>query len=127
MAGTELEALRAFRGGLYEWQGRRRDALFDRLDALLTAGPCLSLPHLNLAPGARRGWSSVYAARRSGHGEAEPRRALLRRQPVPPGPPVYAVDVSVWPRADASTRPERGDRYHSPRRRRAGGDPVVAS
>jgi len=47
------------------------------------------------------------------------------RQPLPAGPPLYALDVSVWPRADAATSPERGYQYHSPRRRRAGGDPVV--
>jgi DDE superfamily endonuclease len=92
---------------------------------LLTAGPCPSLPHLSLAPGHRRGWGSVYAALRRGHIHVEALRALVLRQPLPAGPPVYAVDVSVWPRADAATSPERGYQYHSPRRRRAGGDPVV--
>ena len=125
MAGTELEALRAFRAGLYVCLGRRRDALFEVLDALLTPGPCPSLPHLSLTPGHRRGWGSVYAALRRGHVHVEALRALLLRQPLPEGPPLYAVDVSVWPRADAATSPGRGSQYHSPRRRRAGGDPVV--
>ena len=125
MAETEVEALRAFRAGLYGCLGRRRDALFEVLDALLTPGPCPSLPHLSLAPGHRRGWGSVYAALRRGHVHVEALRALLLRQPLPEGPPLYAVDVSVWPRADAATSPERGYQYHSPRRRRAGGDPVV--
>jgi hypothetical protein len=125
MAATEVEALRAFRAGLYACLGRRRDALFELLDALLTAGPCPSLPHLSLAPGHRRGWGSVYAALRRGHVHVEALRALLVRQPLPDGPPLYAVDVSVWPRADAATSPERGYQYHSPRRRRGGGDPVV--
>jgi len=111
MAGTEVEALRAFREGLYGCFGRR--------DALLTPGPCVSLPHLSLAPGHRHGWGSVYAALRRGHFHLEALRALLRRQPLPPGPPLYAVDVSVWPRADAATSPERGYQYHSPRRRRS--------
>src|SRR5829696_5398630 len=125
MAGPEVAALRAFRAGRYACLGRRRDALFEVLDALLAPGPCPSLPHLSLAPGHRRGWGSVYAALRRGHVHVEALRALLRRQPLPDGPPIYAVDVSVWPRADAAPRPERGYRYHSPRRRRAGGDPVV--
>ena len=125
MAAEDLAALRAFRAGLYGCFGRRRDALFELLDAVLAAGACPSLPHLSLAPGHRRGWGSVYAALRRGHVHVEALRALLRRQPLPAGPPVYAVDVSVWPRADAATSPERGYQYHSPRRRRAGGDPVV--
>jgi hypothetical protein len=55
MADGEVEALRAFRAGLFVAFGRRRDALLDVLDALLTAGPYPSLPHLSLAPGHRRG------------------------------------------------------------------------
>ena len=101
MADGELEALRAFRAGLLVCFGRRRDALLDVLDALLTAGAAPSLPHLSLAPSHRRGWGSVYAALRRGHVHAEARRALLRRQPAPAGPPLYAVDVSVWPRPAA--------------------------
>jgi hypothetical protein len=44
---------------------------------------------------------------------------------MPAGPPIYAIDVSVWPRAGAATSPGRGFQYHSPRRR-TGGDPIVA-
>jgi hypothetical protein len=43
---------------------------------------------------------------------------------MPGGPPLYAVDVSVWPRPGATTSPERGSQYHSPRRR-DGRDPIV--
>ena len=124
MADGEVEALRAFRAGLVVAFGRRRDALLEVLDALLTAGPAPSLPHLSLSPGHRRGWGSVYAALRRGHVHAEALRSLLLRQPMPDGPPLYAVDVSVWPRPGATTSPERGYQYHSPRRR-DGHDPVV--
>ena len=124
MADGDLEALRAFRAGLFVCLGRRRDALLDVLDAVLTAGAFPSLPHLSLAPSHRRGWGSVYAALRRGHVHVEALRALLGRQPVPDGPPLYAVDVSVWPRPGAATSPERGYQYHSPRRR-DGRDPVV--
>jgi hypothetical protein len=125
MADGAVEALRAFRAGMYVCLGRRRDALLEVLDALLTAGPCSSLPHLSLAPGHRRGWGSVYAALRRGHVHVEALRALLLRQPMPAGPPRYAVDVSIWPRAGATTSPERGYQYHAPRRR-DGRDPIVA-
>ena len=91
---------------------------------MLTGGAVPSLPHLSLAPGHRRGWGSVYAALRRGHISFEALRSLLVRQPMPAGPPLYAVDVSVWPRPGATTSPERGYQYHSPRRR-DGRDPVV--
>src|SRR5215210_6466985 len=124
MAAEDLAALRAFRAELYGCFRRRRDALFELLDAMLTAGPYPSLPHLSLTPGHRRGWGSVYAALRRGHVHVEALRALLLRQPMPAGPPLYAVDVSVWPRTGATTSPERGFQYHSPRRR-DGEDPIV--
>jgi hypothetical protein len=124
MAEGALEALQAFRAGLFVCLGRRRDALLEVLDALLAAGDAPSLPHLSLAPGHRRGWGSVSAALRRGHVHAEALRALLLRQPMPTGPPLYAVDVSVWPRPGATTSPERGYQYHSPRRR-DGRDPIV--
>jgi hypothetical protein len=120
-----VAARRAFRAGRDACRGRRRDALFELRDALLTAGPGPSLPHLRLAPGHRRGWGSVDAALRRGRVHVEALRALVRRQRLPTGPPVYAVDVRVWPRADAAASPERGSQAHAPRRRRAGGGPVV--
>jgi hypothetical protein len=125
VADDDVTALRAFRAGLFVCFTRRRDALLEVLDAVLTLGPVPSLPHLSLAPGHRRGWGSVYAALRRGHISSEALRSLLVRQPMPAGPPLYAVDVSVWPRPGATTSPERGYQYHSPRRR-DGRDPVVA-
>jgi hypothetical protein len=111
MAGTTLQPLVAFRAGLYRCFGRRADALFELLDALLVAGPCPSLPHLSLLAGHRRGWGSAYAALRRGRIDGDAVRALLRRQSPPPGPAVYAVDESIWPRRDAVTSPERGFHY----------------
>ena len=124
VADDDVAALRAFRAGLFVCFPRRRDALLEVLDAVLTLGAVPSLPHLSLAPGHRRGWGSVYAALRRGHISSEALRSLLVRQPMPAGPPLYAVDVSVWPRPGATTSPERGYQYHSPRRR-DGRDPIV--
>jgi hypothetical protein len=124
VADDDVQALRRFRAGLFVCFPRRRDALLEVLDAVLTLGAVPSLPHLSLAPGHRRGWGSVYAALRRGHISFEALRSLLVRQPMPAGPPLYAVDVSVWPRPGATTSPERGYQYHSPRRR-DGRDPIV--
>ena len=55
-------------------------------------------------------------------------RRLLARHPLPAGAgsetPVYAVDVSVWPRCDAESSPERGFYYHPSRH--SAGQPIVA-
>ena len=39
-------------------------------------------------------------------------------------PPVYAVDVTSWPRCDAEASPERGYYYHPSRH--SAGQPIVA-
>jgi hypothetical protein len=53
---------------------------------------------------------------------------LLSRHPLEGGEPgyapIYAVDVSVWPRCDAETSPERGYYYHPSRH--SAGQPIVA-
>ena len=83
-------------------------------DALLTAGPVPSPPHLSLAAVHRRGWGSLYAALSMGRTDEAGLQDLLSRHPLggaEPGccPPIYAVDVSVWPRCDApQTSPQRG-------------------
>ena len=106
--GSEpLDGLARFRGAVYAAFGRRRDALFDLVDALLTTAPAPSLVHLCLAPVHRCGRGSLYAALRRGQVDGDAVRARLLAQPRFPGPPVFAVDVSVWPRRDAETSPER--------------------
>src|SRR5215211_8586141 len=60
-------------------------------------------------------------ARRGGPAEAArpPSARRLRGES-----PVYAVDVSVWPRCDAECSPERGYYYHPSRH--SAGQPIVA-
>src|SRR5687767_12053158 len=72
-----LDAVAQFRTAVYAAFGRRRDALFDLADALLTAGRPSSLVHLCLAPVHRRGWGSLYAALRRGQVDADALRGLL--------------------------------------------------
>ena len=103
---------------------RREDALFELVDAVLASGPISSLPHLSLALGHQRGWGSVYGALTHGRVDVEPLRVLLAKHPLADGQPIYAVDVSVWPRCDAETSPERGYYYHPARH--SAGQPIVA-
>jgi len=49
-----LDSVRAFRSSLYRCFERRTDALFELTDALLTAGPVPSPPHLSVAAIHRR-------------------------------------------------------------------------
>ena len=103
------DALRAFRRSFYECFHRRRDALFELADAILSAdGVAPSPAHLSLQVPHRRGWGSLYAALRRGRIDYEALRKLLARHPLAGAqgePSVYAVDVSVWDRCDAECSP----------------------
>jgi len=120
------DALHAFRRSFYECLHPRADALFELTDAILTADVVVPSPvHLSLQASHRRGWGSFYAALDRGRIDAEALRGLLARHPLAGGvPPVYAVDVSVWPRSDAECSPERGFYYHPSRH--SAGQPIVA-
>ena len=103
------DALRAFRRSFYECFHRRRDALFELAEAILTAEVIPSPVHLSLQPSHRRGWGSLYDALSRGRIDAQALRRLLAGHPLAGSQtPVYAVDVSVWDRCDAECSPERG-------------------
>jgi hypothetical protein len=119
-----LAVLQHFRTELYACLGYRGDALFDLGDALLSGGPVLSPVHLSLEGAHRRGWGSLYAALARGEIDAEAVRDLLARHPLVAETRIYAVDVSVWPRCDAETSPDRGYYYHPSRH--SAGQPIVA-
>jgi hypothetical protein len=123
-----LDSLRTFRDSLYRCFDRRADALFELTDALLTAGSVPSPPHLSLAAVHRRGWGSLYAAIGMGRIDTGRLGGLLSRYPLEDrdssDPPIYAVDVSVWPRCDAEASPQRGYYYHPSRH--SAGQPIVA-
>lgn len=124
LPADSLALLHAFRADLYACLGPRRDALFELSDALLTGGPVPSPAYLSLEAVHRRGWGSLYAALAHGAVDADAARSLLARHPLPDAPPVYAVDVSVWPRCDAEASPARGYYYHPSRH--SAGQPIVA-
>jgi hypothetical protein len=121
---ASLRRLSTFRAELYGCFERRADALFELVDALLASDAPSSLPHLSLVPLHRRGWGSVYAAVAEGRLETEAVRALVAAHPLAGGQPIYAVDVSVWPRCDAEASPDRGFYYHPSRH--SAGQPIVA-
>lgn len=60
MNSSSLEPLATFPQQMYHLFTRRRDALFELTDALLTFGSILSPAHLSLATSFQRGWGSVY-------------------------------------------------------------------
>jgi hypothetical protein len=121
---SPLARLGAFRSELHACFTRRADALFELGDALLCAPAVPSLPHLSLEPVCRRGWGSAYAALAHGRIDAERLRDLLANHLPDTGPPVFAVDVTTWPRCDAECSPERGYYYHPSRH--SAGQPIVA-
>ena len=104
MNTPEWEALRAFRHQVYALCGCRRDALFEALDAVLSA-PTLETPaHLSQAPACRRRWGSLYDALNAGTMDLPRLETLvasssLHLDELPTT--WYAVDASVWPRCDA--------------------------
>ncbi len=105
-ATSSMEPLRMFRDRFYAGLGRRADALFELCDAILTAGRVPSPPHLSLLSVHRRGWGSLYAALSKGRIDSEALRDLLASYDLGTmGTPVYAVDVSPWPRCDADASP----------------------
>ncbi|MDQ3378252.1 MAG: transposase [Actinomycetota bacterium] len=122
------DALQTFRRSLYECLHRRSDALFELADAILAADSAVPSPaHLSLQAPHRRGWGSLYAALDRGRIDTEALRRLLAGHPLAgseDGHPVYVVDVSVWPRCDAESSPQRGYYYHPSRH--SAGQPIVA-
>jgi DDE superfamily endonuclease len=123
-AHPALTRLQGFRAGLHACCTSRADALVDLADALLSADSFPSLPHLSLEPAHRRGWGSTYAALADGRIDAERLRELLARHPLDGGEPIYAVDVTTWPRCDAECSPQRGLSDHPSRH--SAGQPIIA-
>jgi hypothetical protein len=119
-----LARLGGFRRELHACFTRRADALFELGDALLCAQSVPSLPHLSLEPVHRRGWGSTYAALACGRIDADRLRDLLAECLPDADPPVFAVDVTTWPRCDAECSPERGYYYHPSRH--SAGQPIIA-
>jgi len=109
---------------MYHLFNRRRDALFDLTDALLTTGTVLSPAHLSLAASFQRSWGSVYDALVEGQIDGKAVETLLAEHPLETEEAIYAADASVWARCDAETSPQRAFYYHHSRH--SAGQPIVA-
>jgi DDE superfamily endonuclease len=106
-----LEVLSGFRRVLYDCFGRRADALFEAVDAVLCPdGPVTSLAELSLAAVYQRGHGALYGALNRGDIQFGRLRRAVAALVLPRGSDGalrLAVDVSPWPRPDAETSPER--------------------
>src|SRR3982751_3798316 len=104
--------LASFRTQLYSRVlRRRRDALFEVLDAVLTGPAVTSAVRLSLEPVFRRGWASTCDALSDGTLDVDAFQRLVMPwvaefAPIN-GRQVWALDGSSWPRPDAVTSPER--------------------
>src|SRR5919202_3697176 len=92
---VRLGELRTFRVAVYRSLGRRRDALFEVIDATSCGGAVDSLPRLSLVPSHQRRHGSVYAALGKGTLDTPQLSATLARHPLAGALPAFAVDVSV--------------------------------
>ena len=111
---TQLNHLCAFRQAVYDHAvTARRDAQFDLLDALLTAGPTRSFAELTQTPAFRRSWSSAYAALEDGRQDDAWLRAYLVGHLPQQGVVLLGGDATAWPRPRAPTLPDR-QYVHSP-------------
>lgn len=69
---------------MYTLFGCRRDALFEALDAVLSA-PTIETPaHLSLAPSCQRGWGSLYDALNAGAMDLARLETLVASYPLTP-------------------------------------------
>lgn len=102
-----------FRQALYE-QGfrRRRDALFETLDALLLAGPVASFAMLSLDSRFKRRWHSLYKALEKGELDEAWFETHLARQVPHSEVQYFSLDGTAWPRPRARTLDDRQYVYH---------------
>lgn len=113
-AGNALAELARFRREMFGCLWRRPDALFELADAVLTAGPVVSLPYLSLEPAFRRGHGMIYQGLAEGRIGEEALRDLLVAWRPAGWPLVFAIDASTYPRPWAGTSPGREYHHHLP-------------
>jgi Transposase DDE domain len=113
-ATTAFSPLRAFRQGVYQSLGRRKDSLFELLEAALASWGPANLVHLSLSAVFRRRWPSASDALADGEVRVERCRELVQTHLAsteagrPVGTrPVWAGDGTTWPRPAAKCSPER--------------------
>ena len=76
------EGRRAVRHHVDTMCGCRRDALFDLLDAVLTAPTPETPAHVSLVPTCQRGWGTVYKALTAGTKDLRLHAVLIASDPL---------------------------------------------
>jgi len=98
-----LITLIEFRQAVYEHVFRkRRNALFDTRDALLSGGTLASFAYLSQRERFQRKWPSPYAAVEAGQIDPEALRRLLVNQLPQKGRCVFPLDSTSWARPRSS-------------------------
>ncbi len=92
---------------------KRRDALFDTLDALLSGGTFASFACLSQSERFQRQWPSLYAAVEDGQADTQALRDLLVRQLPQKGICVFPLDGSSWPRPRSRVLKDLQDVYQA--------------
>jgi hypothetical protein len=109
----QLNILIEFRQAVYQWGfTKRRDAMFELLDALLLRGPVRSFARLSLCLTMQRQWPSLYAAIEEGEIDVNWLRSFLASQIPGQGLQIFALDSTAWPRPSGRTLPDRQYIYH---------------
>lgn len=95
----DINKLIEFRQAIYQ-NGilKRRDAVFELLDALVSEGPVSSYAMLSLSGQFRRKWPSVYAAIEDSKLDSSWLRKYLMAQVTQQGICIFPLDGSAWPR-----------------------------
>jgi hypothetical protein len=125
--GGDHSRLGRFRGELHDCFTDWPDALFELVDGLSQPVTVAGVAHLSLAPAARRGHGSGYAALHDGRIDEDQLRDVLAGYRPAGWGAVFAVDTTTWARPNAHCSPGRG-LYHQEhaKARQVHGQPIVA-
>jgi hypothetical protein len=104
----DINKLIEFRQAIYEnGMQARKDALFDVLDALLSAGSVSSFAMLSQSETFQRKWPSLYAGIEDGQLDSTWLRRFLGQQVPSTGICIFPLDGSPWQRPRARTLEDR--------------------
>lgn len=125
--GGDQSRLQRFRGELHDSFAEWPDALFELVDGLSQPITVEGVAHVSLAPSARRGHGSGYAALTHGRIDEDLLRDVLAAHRPSEWGAMFAVDTTTWPRPDARCSPGRGlYRQAHAKARHVKGHPIVA-
>jgi hypothetical protein len=111
-----INKLIEFRQAVYHHVFRkRRDALFDTLDALLSGGTLASFAYRSQSNRFQRKWPSLYAAVEDGQIDTQAMRQLLVCQLPQKGICLFPLDGSSWPRPRSRVLKDRQYVYQASR------------